>query len=293
MRAADVDAWEPRAGEREDLLKEKRPPTVAAKLQVEDQTPYGMSLEETLKFLLEGGAPGVSSRPYQITLGADDECHGVQCLLPAHSEDLEDILIKNGRSGKVAHPTFIKDQFKDIAHHFSKDEWAELSEWEKVRYKNVKRNYEAMLAIEKLETLLDTMHRTSLAIFGKKTCKTHDWFEAMATKMTAVVEVKCVALAQYKWSASGKNLQILRAARNQVQQTVRRCTNWYGTQLSEKIQTGNIRGVYKGIKKALGPAQSKTAPLKSSTGEVITNAGHQMERWVEQYSDVYCIRFTT
>ncbi|XP_048476546.1 histone-lysine N-methyltransferase PRDM9-like [Rhincodon typus] len=43
--------------------------------------------------------------------------------------------------------TKIKDQFKDIAVHFSKDEWAELSEWEKTRYKNVKRNYEAMLAI--------------------------------------------------------------------------------------------------------------------------------------------------
>ncbi|XP_078093146.1 histone-lysine N-methyltransferase PRDM7-like [Mustelus asterias] len=41
----------------------------------------------------------------------------------------------------------ITDQFKDISAHFSKDEWAELSEWEKVRYKNVKRNYEAMLAI--------------------------------------------------------------------------------------------------------------------------------------------------
>ncbi|XP_041032610.1 zinc finger protein 271-like [Carcharodon carcharias] len=41
----------------------------------------------------------------------------------------------------------ITDKFKDIAVHFSKDEWAELSEWEKIRYKNVKRNYEAMLAI--------------------------------------------------------------------------------------------------------------------------------------------------
>ncbi|GCC20918.1 hypothetical protein chiPu_0019488 [Chiloscyllium punctatum] len=77
----------------------------------------------------------------------DDNEDELSCLLPAHSEDLDDILIKNGRSGKVAHATFIKDQFKDIAHHFSKDEWAELSEWEKTRYKNVKRNYEAMLAI--------------------------------------------------------------------------------------------------------------------------------------------------
>ncbi|XP_078389635.1 uncharacterized protein LOC144671556 [Cetorhinus maximus] len=41
----------------------------------------------------------------------------------------------------------ITDKLKDVAVHFAKDEWAELSEWEKIRYKNVKRNYEAMLAI--------------------------------------------------------------------------------------------------------------------------------------------------
>uniref|UniRef100_UPI00398E7B58 zinc finger protein 419-like n=1 Tax=Pristiophorus japonicus TaxID=55135 RepID=UPI00398E7B58 len=39
------------------------------------------------------------------------------------------------------------DVFKDITIHFSKDEWAELCEWEKICHKNMKRNYEAMLAI--------------------------------------------------------------------------------------------------------------------------------------------------
>ena len=37
----------------------------------------------------------------------------------------------------------------------------------------------------------------------------------------------------------------------------------------------------------MGPAQNKTAPLKSTTGEVITDKGQQMERWVEHYSDLY------
>ncbi|XP_067831265.1 histone-lysine N-methyltransferase PRDM9 [Heptranchias perlo] len=48
-------------------------------------------------------------------------------------------------SGKMK--SEILEKFKDIAVHFSKDEWAELSEWEKIRYKNVKQNYETMLAI--------------------------------------------------------------------------------------------------------------------------------------------------
>ncbi|XP_072122939.1 histone-lysine N-methyltransferase PRDM9 [Mobula birostris] len=44
-------------------------------------------------------------------------------------------------------PAHDANKFNDIVRYFSKEEWAELSDWEKLRYKNVKRNYEAMLAI--------------------------------------------------------------------------------------------------------------------------------------------------
>ena len=45
--------------------------------------------------------------------------------------------------------------------------------------------------------------------------------------------------------------------------------------------------MYDGVKKALGPTLNKTAPLRSSTGEDITDKGHQLERWVEHYSNLY------
>ena len=45
--------------------------------------------------------------------------------------------------------------------------------------------------------------------------------------------------------------------------------------------------MYEGIKTAIGPTQNKTAPLKSTTGEFITDKEQQMERWVEHYSDFY------
>ena len=50
---------------------------------------------------------------------------------------------------------------------------------------------------------------------------------------------------------------------------------------------GNIKEMYDGIKKALGPTQCKTAPLKSTTGETITDRNAQMNRWVEHYSELY------
>ena len=109
-------------------------------------------------------------------------------------------------------------------------------------------------ATEKWEILRDAMHRTALATFGKNTSKTHDWFDAKSSVMRPVIEAKRTALIEYKRSPSERNLQILRAARSKVQQAARRCANENWTQLSQDIQraaiTGNIRGMYDGIKKA-------------------------------------------
>lgn len=158
-----------------------------------------------------------------------------------------------------------------------------------------KREFDALepseSATERWNTLRNTIHSTALAVFGKKSSKSPDWFEAKAMEMTPVIDAKRTALAEYKRLPTERNLQILRAARSKVQLTARRCANEYWTELSEKIQTaaatGNIRGMYNGIKEALGPVHSKTAPLKSTTGAIITDQAQQMDRWVEHYSDLY------
>ena len=143
-------------------------------------------------------------------------------------------------------------------------------------------------ATEKWEVLRDTLYHTALATFEKRSSKSHDWFKAKSTVITPIIEAKWAALAEYKRTSSERNLQILRIARSKAQQTARRCANEYWTEFSENIQsaaiTGNIRIMYNGIKKALGPTLNKTAPLRSSTGEVITDKGHQLVRWVEHYS---------
>ena len=45
-------------------------------------------------------------------------------------------------------------------------------------------------ATEKWEALRDTMYRIALATFGKRSSKSHDWFEARSTVMTTVIEAK-------------------------------------------------------------------------------------------------------
>ena len=57
--------------------------------------------------------------------------------------------------------------------------------------------------------------------------------------------------------------------------------------VEEASNTGNSREMYEGIKQATGPNVKKIAPLKSKTGENITNGRKQMERWVEHYVELY------
>ena len=83
----------------------------------------------------------------------------------------------------------------------------------------------------------------------------------------------------------------LRSARSDVQKEVRACINRYWTDLFRTIQhatdTGNVKGMYNGIKRASGPNTKKTAPLKSKSGEFITDKAKQLDRWVEHYSQLY------
>ena len=140
-------------------------------------------------------------------------------------------------------------------------------------------------------SLRNAIYSTAVLTYGKKERKNKDWFEAGITQMEPVIEAKRSALISYKRDPSRRNQQALRAAKSKVQQTSRRCANDYLLQLSDNIQqaadSGNIRGMYEGIKQVTGKSTKKTAPLKSKTGEVITDKSKQMGRWVEHYLELY------
>ncbi|GCC21869.1 hypothetical protein chiPu_0000251 [Chiloscyllium punctatum] len=132
------------------------------------------------------------------------------------------------------------------------------------------------------DSLRDTIHSTALKAFGKKQRKTQDWFEASSSELTTVVEAKCVALLERKCHPKQATLQALRTARSKAHKTARHCANDYMVQLCKSIQssfeTGNILGVYEGIRKTIGSTQSKTAPLKIITDETIQDNHKQMRR---------------
>ena len=118
-----------------------------------------------------------------------------------------------------------------------------------------------------------------------------DWFETHLSDMESGIEAKHSALLNYKKNPNVSTLSALRTARYTAQRTARKCANDYWQNLSGCIQmssdTGDIRGMYEGIKKAFGPTTKKTAQMKSKTGETITDRNKKMDQWVYHYLDLY------
>ena len=93
----------------------------------------------------------------------------------------------------------------------------------------------------------------------------------------------------YKDRPTKANLSRLQSARKQVKSKVRDCVNDYWFNICSAVQqaSANINAMYDGIKKAVNPTISKSARLKSKSGDIISDKTKQLERWVEHYSELY------
>ena len=56
--------------------------------------------------------------------------------------------------------------------------------------------------------------------------------------------------------------------------------------------TGNAKKMYEGIKQAISPNVKKIAPLKSKTGEIITDGKKEMKRCVKNYLEMYSVIYS-
>ena len=110
-------------------------------------------------------------------------------------------------------------------------------------------------ATTKWNTLCNATYKAAVEAYGRKIRKTADWYEAnvnVTEHLTAAIKS---ALIQYKKNPIIKNLVSLQEAKRKSKQLARRCANEYWMKLSfsneEAFNTGNARGMYKGIKQEL------------------------------------------
>ena len=132
---------------------------------------------------------------------------------------------------------------------------------------------------------------SAMEAFG--TAQTHraDWVAAYAATLVPLIEEKREASLAYNKNKTQSALNQLRASKSNLQRESRRCANSYWKNLCKEIQeafdVGNTRKTYEKIGFALGPQTSKLAPLKSSSGQPITDKNLQMKRWEEHFSNLY------
>ena len=58
-------------------------------------------------------------------------------------------------------------------------------------------------------------------------------------------------------------------------------------EIQSAVDAGNIRGLFEGIKRAIGPTQLKCVPLKTSTVESIAYKSKLILCWPEHHSELY------
>ena len=126
---------------------------------------------------------------------------------------------------------------------------------------------------------------------GKRQRQNQDWFEEGIAELEPVIAAKRALLLEYKRDPSEKSLTTLRKSRNDALWIARCCTNDYWLNLCQSIQLftvcGDIHAMYDCMKKAFGPSATKITPLKSTTSDIITDQSKQMERWAENYQELY------
>lgn len=133
--------------------------------------------------------------------------------------------------------------------------------------------------------------KAAFSIFGKRSRSQPDWFKTHASLLLPAIDSKRSARLSYLQHNTRSNKAALKQACCNVQRVTRIAMQAYWSTLCDRIESsasiGNIRGVFEGLKEALGPVPKKSSPLCSLSGELLTDLESQLARWAEHYSLLY------
>lgn len=137
----------------------------------------------------------------------------------------------------------------------------------------------------------DTVGVCALSSFGRRTVKQPDWFRHHADTLHQALAEKRAARLAVMQDPSPQATSLWKQSRSKVQRLTREAKHNYWSDISKRAEdcsaTGNTGGMYQALKEALGPPVKKSSPLRSLTGELLTNPDDQLDRWVEHYSSLY------
>ncbi|XP_014767882.1 uncharacterized protein LOC106867510 [Octopus bimaculoides] len=131
------------------------------------------------------------------------------------------------------------------------------------------------------------IHDSAPRAFGKDRLSKEDWIEANASILMPLLEKKRKIFIKLNRKPTESTKQQLRVSKSNLQKETRKCANQYWDKLCLEIQQASDMKMYEMIRVPIRPRVSEVAPLKSATGDQLTDKNEQMERWVEHYSKLY------
>ncbi|KAJ2942940.1 hypothetical protein O0L34_g15130 [Tuta absoluta] len=155
-----------------------------------------------------------------------------------------------------------------------------------------------LLSVEDMwSTIKDVVSLEALKIFGKARREVKDWFTEYETELKPFIEKKRSAHIDLNNNPNDTSKKLAyKTAKADLQRIVRRCSNEFWVNLCESIQhcrnIGDFRGVYQGIKCAIGPTIRKRAPIKDANGTPINDKLGQLDRWAEHYTNLYAVEIS-
>lgn len=156
------------------------------------------------------------------------------------------------------------------------------------------KNYSPDSAEARCNHIHDMFYTAAIVTFGKRMKQNPDWFEAGTNQMDSALVAKWKPVLNYNQKRSEVMLLTLRKAKNAVQQVDCQCANdnWLNLCCSIQlcIDCGNIHGIFEGLKRVFGLNTTKMALLTSASGCIIMDHSKQMERWAENYQELYSIK---
>ncbi|XP_045457359.1 uncharacterized protein LOC123667510 [Melitaea cinxia] len=159
-----------------------------------------------------------------------------------------------------------------------------------VRHQTATWDVNAPIEVE-WESIKELLTKTAGKVFGYCKVKSSDWFFENLDQLQPLIDSKRQAALNYHFDPCDVTRAELCTAKSSLQRTCRQFANAYWMDLCRNIQdcadAGNFRGVYAGIRMAIGPVQKKTAPLKEIDGSIITDSSRLLERWAEHYTELY------
>lgn len=134
--------------------------------------------------------------------------------------------------------------------------------------------------------------QTAEKVFGKRQKFVSDWFTEYEHILLPLIEKKRAAHVNLLNNHRDTVKQAeYKAAKAELQRISRNCANEFWMKLCQSIQhcrdVGDFRGMYQGIKSAIGPTKRKRAPIKDLDGNPITDREKELERWAQHYSSLY------